>query len=250
MSDNTQDAEKKNSIDAAGNEGPAADKKLRAIRSFVIRGGRMTLGQQRAYDELWPVYSLHLEDGEFDQQSVFGRIAPLTVEIGFGMGKSLAEMAQAAPEQDFIGIEVHRPGVGALLMEVQAMGLTNIRVYCHDAIEVLKQCFQPASIDTVQLFFPDPWHKKRHNKRRIVQLPFAETIRHHLKVGGVFHMATDWENYAEQMLEVMTAAPGYANCAGAGQYSLRPESRPMTKFEKRGERLGHGVWDLLFRKLN
>jgi tRNA (guanine-N7-)-methyltransferase len=250
MSENTQNAEKEMSGDIAGSDDPVTNVKLRRIRSFVRRGGRLTLGQQRAYDALWPLYGLHRDDGMLDQLAVFGRVAPLTVEIGFGMGKSLAEMAQAAPERNFIGIEVHRPGVGSLFMEVQALKLTNIRVYCDDAIEVLKHCIPAACIDTLQLFFPDPWHKARHNKRRIVQLPFAETIRQHLKVGGVFHMATDWENYAEQMLEVMTAAPGYENCAGAGLYSPRPESRPMTKFERRGERLGHGVWDLLFQKIS
>jgi tRNA (guanine-N7-)-methyltransferase len=221
----------------------------RSIKSFVIRGGRMTAGQQRAYDALWPVFGLTVAQGALNPLEVFGRAAPLVLEIGFGMGKSLAQMAEAAPDTDFIGIEVHRPGVGALLMEVQARGLRNLRIYSEDAIDVLDKCIPAASLDLLQLFFPDPWHKKKHHKRRMVQLPFAEKIRAHLKPGGVFHMATDWQNYAEQMLEVMSNAPGYENCAGAGAWSPRPDSRPLTKFEQRGERLGHGVWDLRFRVL-
>lgn len=228
-------------------EDSTPERKHRAIRSFAIRSGRMTLGQERAYDALWSKFGLLRESGEFNQQAVFGRMAPLILEIGFGMGVSLADMAEAAPDKDFIGVEVHRPGVGSLLKEVQARNLTNIRIYCDDAIEVLNQCIPLASLDVVQLFFPDPWHKNKHHKRRIVQLPFIEKIRLHLKPQGIFHMATDWKDYAKHMLKKMNAAPGYENCAGAGEYSPRPESRPMTKFERRGERLGHGVWDLLFR---
>ena len=222
----------------------------RAIRSFVMRAGRMTEGQQRGVEKGWPLFGLNLADGLLDLDKVFGRQAPRTLEIGFGMGHSLLEMAQAAPEQDFIGIEVHRPGVGALLNGVLNAGLNNLRVYDCDAIEVLNQAIPDASLDRLLLFFPDPWHKKKHNKRRIVQPAFAELVRRKLKVGGVLHMATDWEHYAEQMLEVMSAAPGYRNQAADSTYIPRPDERPITKFEKRGERLGHGVWDLKFERVD
>lgn len=180
---------------------------------------------------------------------MFGRDAPRVLEIGFGMGQSLVAMAAAAPATDFIGIEVHRPGVGKLLHSMAEQGVENIRIYCHDAVEVLRDCIPPASLDTIQIFFPDPWHKKRHHKRRLIQPAFAERLAAHLKPGGILHLATDWENYAEQMLEVLSATPGLENTAGAGDYSPRPESRPLTKFEARGERLGHGVRDLLFRRV-
>lgn len=222
----------------------------RTIRSFVMRAGRMTEGQQRGVEKGWPQFGLNLADGALDLDKVFGRQAPCTLEIGFGMGHSLLEMAQAAPEQDFIGIEVHRPGVGALLNGVLNAGVQNLRVYDCDAIEVLNQAIPDASLDRLLLFFPDPWHKKKHNKRRIVQPAFAELVRSKLKVGGVLHMATDWEHYAEQMLEVMNAAPGYRNQAADGTFIPRPDERPITKFEKRGERLGHGVWDLKFERVD
>ena len=225
-------------------------KPIRRIRSFVVRAGRMTEGQQRALDDNWPQYGLELKDGMIDPGKVFGREAPLVLEIGFGMGDSLIEMAKHAPDKNFIGIEVHPPGVGRLLSRAAEAGLTNIRVYCDDAVEVLAHCIPDASLETLQLFFPDPWHKKRHNKRRIVQPEFAQKIRQKLVVGGCFHMATDWENYAEHMMEVMNAAEGYRNHAGAGLYSPQPEWRPVTKFQKRGERLGHGVWDLMFERIN
>lgn len=218
----------------------------RRIRSFVLRAGRMTESQRRAWERLWPVYGRELEQGALDASAVFARQAPLTLEIGFGMGTSLAAMAAASPEQDFVGIEVHRPGVGALLKLADEAGLNNLRVYCTDANDVLDQCIADASLDRVLLFFPDPWHKSRHHKRRLVQPAFVQRIRQKLRVGGVFHMATDWENYAEHMMDVMSAAEGFANQAGDGCYAPRPDDRPVTKFEKRGERLGHGVWDLLF----
>ncbi len=222
----------------------------RAIRSFVMRAGRMTEGQQRGVEKGWPLFGLDLADGPLDLDALFGRQAARTLEIGFGMGHSLLEMAQAAPEQDFIGIEVHRPGVGALLNGLLNAGLSNVRVYDCDAIEVLNQAIPDASLDRLLLFFPDPWHKKKHNKRRIVQPAFAELVRRKLKIGGVLHMATDWEHYAEHMLEVMSAAPGYRNQAADGTYIPRPDERPITKFEKRGERLGHGVWDLKFERID
>lgn len=224
-------------------------KPIRRIRSFVVRAGRMTEGQQRALKENWPTYGLELDGGLLDFAEVFGRRAPVVLEIGFGMGDSLIEMARRAPEQDFIGIEVHPPGVGRLLARAREEGLHNLRVFCDDAIEVLARRIPDASLDGVQLFFPDPWPKKRHHKRRIVQPEFVQNIRRKLRIGGTFHMATDWENYAEHMMEVMSAAEGYRNCAGEGQYSPQPEWRPVTKFQQRGERLGHGVWDLIFERV-
>nr|WP_239482237.1 tRNA (guanosine(46)-N7)-methyltransferase TrmB [Pseudomonas insulae] len=223
---------------------------MRTIKSFVMRAGRITEGQQRAIDEGWPKFGLELADGAQDFDTLFGRQAPRTFEIGFGMGHSTLEMAAAAPEQDFIGVEVHKPGVGALLMGVQQQGLSNLRVYSCDALDVLRQCVADASLDRVLLFFPDPWHKARHHKRRIVQPAFAELIRQKLKIGGVLHMATDWEPYAEHMLEVMNVAPGYRNLAADRRCVERPEERPSTKFERRGERLGHGVWDLKFARVD
>lgn len=219
----------------------------RTIRSFVLRTGRMTEGQTRALETNLPRFGLQLEDGMLDQQAVFGRIAPLTFEIGFGMGASLAAMAAAAPERDFIGVEVHRPGVGKLLALVQEQGLENLRVYCDDAVEVLARCIPDDSLDRVQIYFPDPWHKKKHHKRRLVQPEFVQRLRAKLRIGGVLHLATDWEHYAEHMLEVMQVAEGYRN-QHAG-YAPRPDLRPLTKFELRGERLGHGVWDLLFERI-
>ena len=222
----------------------------RGIRSFVIRGGRMTDAQKKAYDAGWPKFGLEVAKGVIDPRDCFGREAPLTLEIGFGMGQSLAEMADAAREQDFIGIEVHKPGVGALLREVETRQLDNVRIYCTDANDVIDHCLPDACLDRVLLFFPDPWHKKRHNKRRLLQPEFAQRIRHKLRVGGIFHMATDWQEYAEHMMAVMSDAEGFENTLPAGEYAPRPDDRPITKFEKRGERLGHGVWDLLFRRTN
>ncbi len=231
----------------AGEETTEEGKFMRRIRSFVRREGRLTKGQERALQELWPVMGVEYRDEMLDLNQLFGREAPVVLEIGFGMGKSLVEMAAAAPEKNFIGIEVHRPGVGACLSSAQDAGITNLRLFCHDAVEVLGQMIPDQSIDTLQLFFPDPWHKARHHKRRIVQPAFVQMLRPKLKIGGVFHMATDWENYAEHMLEVMNAAEGFVNTV-EGDYAPRPDSRPLTKFEQRGHRLGHGVWDLLFAR--
>lgn len=218
------------------------------LRSFVRRQGRLTEGQSRALDTLWQQYGLELQQGQIAYADLFGNSGALILEIGFGNGVSLLQMAQAAPDKNFIGIEVHRPGVGKLINDSHHAGVHNVRAYCDDAIDVLQQCIADNSLDGVQLFFPDPWHKKRHNKRRIVQPEFAQLIRRKLKVGGYFHMATDWEPYAEHMMEVMSAAEGYKNQAGHNQFSAKPQYRPMTKFERRGERLGHGVWDLIFIK--
>ncbi|RJG12484.1 tRNA (guanosine(46)-N7)-methyltransferase TrmB [Pseudomonas cavernicola] len=226
------------------------ERHLRTIKSFVMRAGRMTDGQQRGLDQGLPRFGLELTAGAPDFDAVFGRSAPRTFEIGFGMGHSLLEMAAAAPEQDFIGVEVHRPGVGALLNGLLTQNLTNVRVYQCDALEVLRNCIADASLDRLLLFFPDPWHKSRHHKRRIVQPEFAQLVRQKLKIGGVLHMATDWQPYAEYMQEVLQAAPGFRNQAQDGGCVPRPPERPTTKFERRGERLGHGVWDLKFQRID
>jgi tRNA (guanine-N7-)-methyltransferase len=226
----------------------AAQTFTRRIRSFVLRMGRMTPGQERAFELHWPKKGLMRESGLIDLHKVFERSAPTVLEIGFGMGGSLLQMAQQASEKNFIGIEVHRPGVGKLLRDMDEVGVNNIRVFCDDAVDVLQQCIADASLATVQIFFPDPWHKKKHNKRRLVQPEFVQLLRSKLQTGGVLHIATDWQDYAEQILAVMSAAPGFKNQAGEG-YAPRPEYRPKTKFEQRGERLGHGVWDVLFEKI-
>ena len=222
--------------------------KRRPIRSYVLRTGRMTPGQQRAVDENWQRWGLEHTDGPQDFEAMFGRPGPTVLEIGFGMGQSLVDMAQAAPETNFIGIEVHKPGVGKLLHSMVERDVDNIRVYCHDAVEVLRDCIADASLDTIQIFFPDPWHKKRHNKRRLIQPPFVAQLLARLKPGGTLHLATDWEHYARQMMEVLSATDGLSNTCGAGRFAPRPEHRPLTKFELRGERLGHGVWDLIFTR--
>jgi tRNA (guanine-N7-)-methyltransferase len=220
----------------------------RRIRSYVLRTGRMTFAQRRAYEEGWRLWGLDHESGELAFDSVFGRDGPRVLEIGFGMGQSLVEMARANPHCNFVGIEVHKPGVGRLLHAIAEHQLDNIRIYCHDAVEILRDCVVDASLDTVQIFFPDPWHKKRHNKRRLIQPTFVALLSRKLKPGGVLHLATDWEDYALQMMEVLGAAEGLENCYAEGQFAPRPEHRPLTKFELRGERLGHGVRDLLFKR--
>ena len=222
---------------------------LRRIRSFVRREGRLTKGQQRALIELFPRYGITLQQGIIDFDALFGRRGARILEIGFGNGASLAEMATEHPENDYLGIEVHRPGVGNLLLQIEKQSLNNIRVSNDDAIEVLEQQIPDESLDAVYLFFPDPWHKKKHHKRRIVQPAFVNLIQRKLKPGGIFHMATDWENYAEHIMAAMRTAAGFKNIAGEGQYTARPAYRPLTKFEQRGHRLGHGVWDLVFRKM-
>ncbi|WP_246480757.1 tRNA (guanosine(46)-N7)-methyltransferase TrmB [Motiliproteus sediminis] len=225
------------------------NKHHRSIRTFVMRTGRMTPSQQKALEQQWPLLGLNREAGVIDFAEVFGRQAPTILEIGFGMGDSLLAMAEAAPEANYIGIEVHKPGVGRLLNNASKAGLTNLKVYNDDALLVLAECIPDGSLDGIQLFFPDPWHKKKHHKRRMVQPEIAQTFRQKLKIGGCFHMATDWEPYAEHMMEVMSAAEGYRNHAGDGQYSPQPEHRPDTKFQRRGEKLGHGVWDLVFERI-
>ncbi len=220
---------------------------MRKIQSFVRREGRITPGQKRALAELWPKYGITAgSPAELD--TLFGRHAPRTLEIGFGNGEILAQLAEQQPEHDFIGIEVHRPGVGHLLQLLEQRGIGNVRIYNEDAVVVLGECLPDSSIDRLLLFFPDPWHKKRHNKRRIVQPAFIRLVADKLKPGGILHMATDWEDYAEHMLAVMQDSEQFSNCAGSGRYSPKPDYRPVTKFERRGQRLGHGVWDLLFER--
>ena len=220
----------------------------RSIRSFVRREGRMTRGQKNAYDGLWPKFGLDATKSLTDPQKVFDRPAPVVLEIGFGTGDTLAEQALNQPQHNFIGIEVHRPGVGHLLSLIEKHKLNNIRIYCADAVEVLNQCIPDHSLDAVQIFFPDPWHKRRHHKRRLIQKPFIDLLVQKLKPGGKIHLATDWENYAEHMLEIMKEAAQLTNTAADGLFVPRPDSRPLTKFESRGQRLGHGVWDLIFAK--
>lgn len=221
--------------------------KPKSIRSFVIRAGRMTEGQRSAFDEHWATYGLSLFDGLLDPVKAFGNGQPLVLEVGFGMGDSLLAMAQAEPHLNFIGIEVHPPGVGRLINNAAKENVTNLRVYMADAKDVLTDCIAESSIARFQLYFPDPWHKKKHHKRRIVQPEFVALVASKLGKGGLLHMATDWQNYAEQMLEVLSAEPSLRNTAN--DFAPRPEFRPKTKFEARGERLGHGVWDLLFEKI-
>lgn len=224
----------------------------RKLRSFVLREGRFTPAQQRAMDQLWPRFGVAFsnDNGVLDLQALYGRDAPLVLEIGFGNGDSLAQQAAAEPDKNFLGIEVHRPGVGRLLQTLDQGGIGNVRVLCHDAVEVLAHGFASASIDRLQLFFPDPWPKKKHHKRRIVQPDFAALVASRLKPGGVFHLATDWMNYAEYMIEVLSACREFENLAAPGVFSERPATRPVTRFERRGQKLGHGVWDLLFQRRN
>ncbi len=244
MNDKIQRTHK--TIEQAEQEG----KYIRKVRSFVKREGRLTKAQERAINEYWQTMGLNHSDGVINRAELFGNDNPLVLEIGFGMGKSLVEMAKNAPELNFIGVEVHKPGVGACIALAVEQGVTNLKVYEHDAIEVLADCIADQSLTTVQLFFPDPWHKKKHHKRRIVQASFVESIRQKLKIGGVFHMATDWQNYAECMLEDMQNSAGFENLSATNDYVPRPDSRPLTKFENRGQRLGHGVWDLQFKRID
>jgi tRNA (guanine-N7-)-methyltransferase len=218
----------------------------RPIRSFVLRAGRMGSGQERALAELGPRFVVPFRPGRVDWHAVFGRDAPRVLEIGFGMGDATARIAASRPEQDFIGVEVHLPGVGALLRRIGEAELSNLRIVRHDAVDVLQHMVAPASLAGVNIFFPDPWHKKKHHKRRLVQPALIALVASRLAPGGRLHCATDWQPYAEQMLEVLGAEPLLANAFDG--YAPRPEVRPLTKFEARGLKLGHGVWDLVFRR--
>ena len=228
---------------------PPQDPKRRAIKSFVTRPGRMGTGQIKAMAELGPKFVLPYKVERIDAAATFGRSAPLVLEIGFGMGAATADIAATLPDHDFIGCEVHEPGVGALLKLIGEREIGNIRIVQHDAVEVLRDMVGEAALDGVHIFFPDPWHKTRHNKRRLIQAPFVANLVRHIKPGGYLHLATDWQPYAEQMLEVLTAEPHLLNTAAAATgYADKPAYRPLTKFENRGIKLGHGVWDLVFRK--
>ena len=218
----------------------------RTIRSFVLRAGRMGSGQTRALQELGPRFVLPFQPTLLDFAAVFGRRAPVVLEIGFGMGDATAAIAERMPGTDFLGIEVHAPGVGALLQRIGQRQLANLRIIQHDAVDALAAMIPPASLAGVHIFFPDPWHKKRHHKRRLIQPAFVAALAQHLAPGGVLHCATDWQPYAEQMLEVLAAEPLLVNTAAG--FAPRPELRPLTKFEARGLGLGHGVWDLVFER--
>lgn len=220
----------------------------RPIRSFVKREGKLTKGQINAIEQLWSSHGVDLNDELLDLATLFGRAAPTVLEIGFGNGLSLADMAETYPETNFFGVEVHKPGVGSLLVQVKKRELHNVRVSQDDAVQVLNQQISDASLDRVQIFFPDPWHKKRHHKRRLIQTDFVAALVKKLKPEGVIHVATDWENYAEHILEVLQANSDLANTV-ENDYAPKPDYRPDTKYENRGIRLGHGVWDLLFKKL-
>lgn len=221
---------------------------MRRIRSFVLREGRLTTGQEKALNELFPVWGIEFEDKVLDLKEVFGNDNPVTVEIGFGMGQSLAQMAKDDPNRNFLGIEVHTPGVGALLSLIKENNLTNIRIIRHDAVEILEKMLQNESIDRLQLFFPDPWHKARHHKRRIVNDEFIKLVVTKLKIRGIIHMATDWEDYSEQMLQVLSNFKELKNLSKDGFLEVRPQERPLTKFEARGLRLGHVIRDIKFQK--
>ncbi len=225
---------------------PETGKPLRKVQSFVLREGRLTKGQERALTETWPRCGVEYVPHVVDPVTLFARNAPLVVEIGFGMGQSLLKMAKAEPEKNFLGIEVHAPGVGALLMGIEEHAIENIRVMRHDAIEVFEHMLPDGCVDRLQLYFPDPWHKKKHHKRRIVQAAFLARVARKLKPGGVFHFATDWQPYAEWTLELLQAETQLRNLSTVGEFVPQPAWRPDTKFEARGEKLGHGVWDLLF----
>lgn len=219
----------------------------RPIRSFVLRQGRMSNAQTRALDTLLPRWGIPYRESLLDLDAAFGRSAPKILEIGFGMGDSTAAIAAAHPQNDYLGIEVHGPGVGSLLNQIEALGLTNLRVVQHDAVEVLKRMIAPAALDGAHIFFPDPWHKKKHHKRRLIQPELVALLCEKLKPGGYLHAATDWQEYAEHILAVLAADPKLVNTAAA--YAPKPDYRPLTKFEQRGIKLGHGVWDIVFRKI-
>ncbi|MDI1339152.1 tRNA (guanosine(46)-N7)-methyltransferase TrmB [Polaromonas sp.] len=224
--------------------------RMRTIRSFVLRTGRTTAGQARAFADAGPKFLLPYSAAPLDVQAAFGRVAPTILEIGFGMGEATAQIAALLPEKNFLCCEVHTPGVGALLKRIGEQGLENIRILQHDAVQVLDHMLAPGSLDGAHIFFPDPWHKKKHNKRRLIQAPLVSKLAARLKTGGYLHCATDWQPYAEQILEVLQAEPLLKNTAdSADGYAAKPDYRPLTKFENRGIKLGHGVWDVVFERV-
>lgn len=220
---------------------------LRPIRSFVKREGKLTSGQQNAIDQLWASHGVDLSDEPLNWEALFGRSAPVVLEIGFGNGLSLADMAEAHEDLNFFGVEVHKPGVGSLLVQVKQRGLSNVRVSLDDAVQVLAQQIPDGSLQRVQIFFPDPWHKKRHHKRRLIQADFVATLVKKLLPNGQIHVATDWQNYAEHILAVLSKNKDLQNTAE--DYAPKPDYRPDTKYEARGIRLGHGVWDIIFQRV-
>lgn len=229
----------------------------RQIRSFVLRAGRMTEAQRRALEVDWPAFGIDIDPDQREKlelTDIFGRTADKVVEIGFGNGDNLVEYARQDPTRDFLGIEVHRAGVGHALLQTKELGLRNLKVICHDAVEVLDQRLADSSLSEVLILFPDPWHKKRHHKRRLIQTPFVDLLARKIKTGGLLQLATDWEPYALQMREVIGASPDFSNCSdelgGSDGFVPRPAWRALTRFEKRGQRLGHGVWDLSFRRVS
>jgi tRNA (guanine-N7-)-methyltransferase len=218
----------------------------RPVRSFVLRQGRVSKAQRRAHDALLPRYGVPFEPRPLHLAALFGRRAPVILEVGFGMGETTADIGAAHPENDYLAIEVHTPGVGSLLKQIDERGLTNIRIAQHDAVEVIEHMIVPAALDGVHVFFPDPWPKKRHHKRRLLQAPFVKLVASRLKPGGYIHVATDWEEYALEVLQLMTAEAQLQNSADG--FATRPDNRPLTKFEARGLKLGHRVWDIVFVK--
>ena len=220
----------------------------RPIRSYVLRQGRVSSAQRRAYDSLLPRYGIPFSDSIVDLDAAFGRSAPRILKIGFGMGETTTQIAARHPENDYLGIEVHTPGIGGLLRRLEELGLPNVRIIQHDAVEVLQRMIAPCTFDAVHIFFPDPWPKKRHHKRRLIQPPFITLIADRMRPGAYIHVATDWQHYAEQILELLAADPALANMAEG--FAPRPEYRPLTKFENRGLKLGHRVWDIVFRRIS
>lgn len=245
LQNDSLDKKIENSI-PAGLEKAQAESRARPVRSFVLRGGRLTEGQQRAMAELMPRYSAGVGEGRLDFIEVFGNARPVVLEIGFGNGDATWQMARQSPRENFLGVEVHKPGVGHLLLKLEELAIDNVRVACQDAVEFLQQRITVASLEGLRLYFPDPWPKKRHHKRRIVQPEFVSLLAQKVAPGGIVHMATDWQNYAEHMLEVLQQNPAFENLSDTGDYCPRPAWRPLTKYEKRGQRLGHDVYDLLF----
>ena len=230
----------------AAGAAPAGVAFPKTIKSYVRRAGRTTTGQAKAFEDLGPRFLLNYRAEPLDATAAFGRNAPLILEIGFGMGEATAHIARVRPADNFLCCEVHEPGVGALLKRIGEQDITNIRILQHDAVEVIDHMLAPGSLDGIHIFFPDPWHKKKHNKRRLIQSPLVAKLAARLKPGGYLHCATDWQPYAQQMLEVLGQEPLLANTAEG--YAPQPDYRPLTKFENRGLRLGHGVWDIVFKR--
>ncbi len=220
----------------------------RSIRSFVLRGGRLTEGQSRALDQLWPRFGIDEQAGELDFDALFGRVAPVVLEIGFGNGESTWQMAAAAPDENFIAVDVHRPGVGQLLTHLQKHGISNTRIYCGDGVEFLRDRIMGDTLAAIRLFFPDPWPKKRHHKRRIIQPEFIALVAEKVRGGGILHLATDWQPYADHMLEVLGNNDSFENLSPSGDYYSNPKWRPETRYERRGQKLGHEVRDLVYRR--